>query len=461
MEIVKNQVEGLLHQIIVKVDYANIEEQVDKNIVKYSKEANIKGFRKGFAPLGMIKKLYRDSIVLEELDKYVSQQLTQYIKDNEIKYIFEPLLSINQRQFDVKTATEYELSFDICLHPDFAIDFSKEDKFVDYSMKFSDEYINDFVKRIQTENGKFEDQEISNIDSIIEVTLAELDENNAEFNAGIVLDDVKISVKMIKDEEIKNMFIGVGANTIIDFEIKKAFTNETDLAWMLKIKKEDINNIKPIFRAVVTNVKELKPSELNEELYKKFIGTEETVTEEDFYAKINEVISMQYVSLLYNNKLSRLKQQVNDKYKIEFPLSFIQRWLNYTQQHEMLEYLKQDEDQFVSFLNWDIISGLYKKQYDINLSEEDLNLEFDNIFKLQLLQYGITTSKPEMLEAMKASLTDKDKQGIQVQALERKIVDSMLEKMQIVTILVDEKEVSNVLYNKNDELDDDIEQSAN
>ena len=66
-----SKVSAVVKVDVVKADY---EEKVEKALRTYRQKANIPGFRKGMAPMGMIKKMVGKSILLEEINKLVSER---------------------------------------------------------------------------------------------------------------------------------------------------------------------------------------------------------------------------------------------------------------------------------------------------------------------------------------------------------------------------------------------------
>ena len=73
---------------IEKVDYA---EKVEKMLRDYRKKANIPGFRPGMVPVGLVKKMYGRAILAEEINKLVSDGLYNYIRENNVNILGEPL----------------------------------------------------------------------------------------------------------------------------------------------------------------------------------------------------------------------------------------------------------------------------------------------------------------------------------------------------------------------------------
>lgn len=110
-----SKVSAVVKVDVVKADY---EEKVEKALRTYRQKANIPGFRKGMAPMGMIKKMVGKSILLEEINKLVSESLYNYIKDNKLNVLGEPLPSESQAEIDFDKQEDFTFLFDVALAPE-------------------------------------------------------------------------------------------------------------------------------------------------------------------------------------------------------------------------------------------------------------------------------------------------------------------------------------------------------
>ena len=133
-------VSGILKLEIVKADYA---EQMDKELRGIRQKANVPGFRRGMVPLGMIKKMYGKQVMLETINKLVSENLFKYIRENDLHVLGEPMPNeTEQKPLDFDKSEDFEFCFDLALAPEINIALSKEDKLPFYSVKVDDEMIN-------------------------------------------------------------------------------------------------------------------------------------------------------------------------------------------------------------------------------------------------------------------------------------------------------------------------------
>lgn len=93
--------------------------KVDKVLRDYQRKANIPGFRPGKVPFGMVKKMYGDVAMVDELNKYVSESLNNYLVENKINIIGYPLPDMDKtKKIDLLNDTEYRFFFEIGLSPE-------------------------------------------------------------------------------------------------------------------------------------------------------------------------------------------------------------------------------------------------------------------------------------------------------------------------------------------------------
>ena len=76
-----DSIRGIITVAIEKKDY---EKDVDKNLRLYRRKMTLPGFRKGTAPMGMIRKVYGKRVLADEINRLTSEHLFKYIRDNRL-----------------------------------------------------------------------------------------------------------------------------------------------------------------------------------------------------------------------------------------------------------------------------------------------------------------------------------------------------------------------------------------
>ncbi|MBR5335892.1 MAG: trigger factor family protein, partial [Bacteroidaceae bacterium] len=123
MEFTFTNLDATSARLVVKVVEADYASQVEKTLKNFRQKANVPGFRPGMVPMGLIKKQYGTAVKAEEINKVLQQKVFEYIKENKIDMLGEPLPSAEQQsELDFVNGTEFTFEFDIALAPKFMRD---------------------------------------------------------------------------------------------------------------------------------------------------------------------------------------------------------------------------------------------------------------------------------------------------------------------------------------------------
>ena len=212
-------VSGIVKLEIVKADYAD---QVDKSLRSLRQKANVPGFRKGMVPMGMVKKMYGKHVLVEEINKLVSENLFKYIRENDLHILGEPMPNeTEQKPLDFDKEEDFEFCFDVALAPEINIELSKNDKLPFYQVAIDEEMLNNQVNAYRSNFGSYDKVDEVEEKDMVKGTVAEL-ENGAPKEGGIVVEDAVLMPMYIKDEEEKAKFIGAKVNAVVVFNPNNA-----------------------------------------------------------------------------------------------------------------------------------------------------------------------------------------------------------------------------------------------
>ena len=438
MEVVLNQIDELNATLTVNVADSDIEERVEKTLKDYRRKANVPGFRPGNVPIGLIKKMYGQAVRVEELNKTVSNAINDYIVENKLNILGDPLLNESQKQIDLENK-EFSFVFDIALAPEFEVKLSKKDKLIKYVITVDDDMVNSEIERYKQRTGDIVDIKKSTENSMLKVDMIELDENGEVKENGLELVDSSISVSVIKNEKIKKELVGIEADTIKDIDIKLAYPNETELSSLLGITKEELENTSNLFRITVKLVREYQAGELNQKLFDAVYGENEVKSEEEFVARVKEdLIATHSRDTDYKLSLDA-KDKVVKKTEVALPEAFLERWLKASNKELKEEELKNEFPRFLEHLKWTLIKTNIAKANELKVNNEDLLEVAKERIREQVAQYGIMNIPEDILEKhAKESLEDKELVNkLYEQALEEKVIDFIKE-----AVKVEEKEIS-------------------
>lgn len=448
MNIVKQEIDALNLVLKVKIEKADYEPKVETVLKDYRKKAAIKGFRPGNAPVSLINKLYRKPVVVEEVNKLISESITKYIFDEKLNILGEPLPSEQQSNLDWDMDENFEFSFDLGLVPDFELKLSKKDKVPYYTIKVDDKLRDIYTDSYRRRHGSYQPCEVTEEKDLLKVTLNELNSDESPKEGGIFVEGASVSIALVADEEEKKKFIGLKVGDVITIDTTKSFPNAADRAALLHVSKDKLGNVEHLFQATVTETMTFVNAEINQEFFNKIYGEGIVNSEEEFKAKVDEEISNNLAQESDYRFHVDIKEKLVEKFKIELPKEFLIRWL--TAANEGKHTREQIETEFPMFekdLQWQLIREKVAKENDLKVTEEEVHGFAMNFARQQFASYGMSQMPDEYLVSYADSVLKKEgeKRKIQDKLLEDKAVAILKE-----TVKLDEKEVTTDEFNKLD-----------
>jgi len=447
MNITRENIDAINAVLKVDIEKADYEKTVADQLKEYRQKAIIPGFRPGKVPDGLIKRKYRIPVLVEEVNKLLSKNLSQYLVDEKLNILGEPLPNAEQQKsISWETDENFEFVFDIALAPEINISLDKQNEFNFYRISVSEEMIDQQVEMARSQLGQnLPDDEI-NDKSSVRGNFVQLNESGEEVENGIRPNDVLIAIDRIKNDEIKNSFIGKKNGDVVVFDPVTAFENRNEIKHMLKIKQEEADVLNSNFSFTVTEILRFEKAELNEDFFKKLYGEETDVkTAEDFRNRIKTEIE---ANLIYssNHKFAidahdKLVEQAN----ISLPEAFLKRWLIAINKDITVEQIENEFEAFINDLKWQLIKDKIIKENDIKVSEAETRTFALQMARAQYNQYGIYDIPEEQLESFAKMILEKPEEGERIykRLYEDKVMKVVKEKVGIV-----EKEVSQEDFNQ-------------
>jgi len=425
---------GVLNALInVKIEKTDYTEKVEKATRELIKKVSIKGFRPGKVPIGLVKKMYGKSILIEEINKILSEKLWSYITENKINILGEPLPSSNNlAQVELDNDPVFEFSFEIGISPEINVVIDDKDNIFNYNIIVDDKTIEEYKNYYLRNNGSLINTELSEEKSMLYGKMVQLNDDNSETENGIVNNEAKFLISVIKDEDIKSKFINVKVNDTINFDIKKVFPNDIELASLLNVKKEELNFTTSNFNFTVSEIKVFKDAENNQELWDKIYGKGLVTSEEQFIEKIKEEITA------HNNDDSKyrlktdIKNKLIEKANFELPKEFLKKWLKQTNKKEITdEILEKEFPSFEKEYRWQLILNKYVKENNIIVIDEEIRDLGRKIAVSQFIKYGMKDVPEQYINEMADRIlkNEKDKIRYKVVLLEDKIIDVIKENL--------------------------------
>lgn len=443
MNITKENINDLNAVLKVQVEKNDYEEKVEKVLKDYRKKANIKGFRPGMVPIGLVRKMYGKAVQLDEINKLVSESIQKYLGDEKIEILGDPLPKSDENDLiDLDNQEDFTFSFELGLAPSFELKLTKKNKVPYYEIAVSDEMKDKFVQNYARRFGEFVKAESTTENDLVKGNVEAIDENGNSLPEGPAAEDTSLAINVIKDEEIKNLFLGKAAGDAIDFDIKKALPNEGEIAGFLKKQKDEVKDINGNFRFTITEISHFESAPIGSELFDKIYGEGVVSTEEEFMNKIVEEISAN-LKLESDFKLAAdIKKTTLDKTEFELPEDFLKRWLLKVNENTTTEQIEKEFDSFKNDLKWQLIRNKVARENEIRISEEELLKEAEIVTRNQFRQYGLYYATDEQITnfARETLKREDDARRIADKILDEKVISLIKEMVKIETKNVTDEE---------------------
>jgi len=443
MNVDKQVVDSVNAVVKIQLLKADYQEKVENTLKTYRKKANIPGFRPGNVPVGLIKKMYGKAVLADEVQNAVSQALYDYIKENKLSILGEPLPSETQAEIDFDNQEDFEFSFDIALAPELSFTLNKKDSVPYYNVQITDEMINEQVKNMAARNGSYVKVEKSEEKDILKGTLTELQPDGT----GIAVEDAVLMPAYFKDEEEKAKMIGLGVGDTVVFNPAKAYNNtESEIASLLHIAKEVAKDITSDFSFEVKEITRYKDGDLNQELFDQLFGKDTVKTEEEFRIKVKESLESQFAPESdYRLMVDAEKVLVKKLNDVQFPVDFLKRWMLATDKKRSAEEIETEMPKMIEDLKWHLMKEKIVKDNSLTVSEEDLMDTAKKVTRAQFAQYGMMSVPDDLLANYAAEMLKKEetKRNILDQAMST-IVAAHLKSV----VKLNEKSISVEDFNK-------------
>lgn len=155
MNVSRNNIDDLNAVISIELKKEDYLPKVEKAIANAKNNAVIKGFRKGHVPAGIIKKMYGNSILLDELNKAVSDALNHHIEEEKLNMLGRPLpKAAADIHFDINSPADFIFEYEIGLAPEVKVALNKKTKVAKNVIAIDDKTLNDEIEKLQERYGK-------------------------------------------------------------------------------------------------------------------------------------------------------------------------------------------------------------------------------------------------------------------------------------------------------------------
>ena len=399
MKIEQNRIDDLNLELTLAVTSEDYAESRKKKLNDYRKKAEIKGFRKGMVPMSLIEKMYGQSALADSVNDVISNGLNNFISENNLRVLGEPLPAENQPETDWTVGNDFTFKFDMALNPEISFELSKEDEVVYYTITVTEAARKEMKENLLKQYGSLEEGEQAKEEYFIIVDFEQGD---------MKVEDTYVALRNVA-ESVRPSFVGVKSGDVLDVNVNEAFENETDRAAMLKVSKDELAGLDPVFKMTVKNVKTFVNAPLTEETFEKAFGVK---TEAEFDAKIEERIRAEYAQEADFRFSKDAKQYLLDKADVKIAENFLKRWVYVVNEGKFtMEDIEKDWALFIVDYKWQMVRGYLMNKYNVKIEEADLLASAKGFAAYQFAMYGMNNVPEEQLEAFAKNILSQEEQG--------------------------------------------------
>ncbi|MEP1093587.1 MAG: trigger factor [Cyclobacteriaceae bacterium] len=374
-----NKTQGLIK---ISVNKADFQPGVDQKIKEYSRTASIKGFRKGKVPAGMIRKMYGTALIVEEINKLVSDKLNSYLREGETQFLGEPLPEKADESFDWENQEVFDFSYQIGYSQPFELKIDKKLKVEKYSIKVDDSVIDETIENLQRQFGEMENPDISSEKDTLY--------GQATTSDGLLGQEISIDLRDIEKSYLKKL-VGIKAETEVQLDARKSFKNENAIKAQVRLNEDDFKKLKK-FTFVLKGINHHKLAPVDKALFDKAFGEGNVQDEQEFRLRIKDAVSGNYKSESEKFFEVQLIDRLAEKAKIELPDEFLKKWLVKSNENLTEELLDLEYGTYAKELRWSLIRNKVLKDQEIKVEHEDVTNEAKELIKRQFAGSGL----PEM-----------------------------------------------------------------
>ena len=392
-----DKINGVLTITIGKEDY---NEKVEKTLKDYRKRANVPGFRPGMAPMGMIKKQYGTAVKVDEINRLLGDKLMEYIRENKIQMLGEPLPNEKQVEQDLSQDGPFTFIFDIAVAPEFKAELTAKDKIDYYTITVDDKLIDDQVQMYASQAGQFEKAEVFSGNDTLTGDLRQLDEKGNTLEGGITTEGGMIMPAYIKEKKQQKLFDKAKPGDIITFNPKKAYPdNDAEVAALLKVDKEQVKDLTSDFSFQVTEIRHFQPAPVDQQLFDRVFGEGTCKDEKEFRQKIREMVSAQLVQnsdyKFMLDMRAYLEKKVGD---LQFPETLLKRIMLNNNKDKGADFVEKNFEGSIKELKWHLIKEQIVAAAGIKIEDDDLMVAAKEAVRAQFAQYGMQNVPDDVLE---------------------------------------------------------------
>lgn len=412
--------------LTVRIEASDYREKAEKSLKKLRQQVQMPGFRKGMVPLGLVKKLYGKSVLAEEVNKIMSEATYNYIRDNKVKMLGEPLPSEeHQKEIDFDTMTEFEFVLDIAIAPRINVTITADDHLPYYTIDVTDDMVNTQIAMLAGQHGSYKDLEVYAEQALLTGTLIELDEQGNPKDGGIQVDDATLMPTYMKDAEQRKRFDGAKIGDVLTFNPYAAWEgNEAELASLMQIGKDRAGEHQGNFTFQISTMKGYAPAEMGQKLFDDVFGEGQVNTEDEFRARVKAMIEPQLASQTELRLQEDVRKLIMDKAgKPRYADKLLKRIMVEKSKEHDAQKVEENYEKSIEQLTWHLAKEELTDAYEIKVDDKEVLEQAKTQVRRYYAQFNPNPMPDDFVEKTAKDLVKKEEdiEGLVDRVIEDKI----------------------------------------
>lgn len=402
MEITLEKTDSLTASIKITLNQADYQDRIEKKIKEYARTAQIKGFRPGKVPAGMIRKMYGKSIKVSEVSATSTDALESYLKDNNIQIMGGPMMSeaTQNGNYDWENQTDFEFSYDIGLKPEITLSVGKNIVVSKPAVEVTDAQIDETIENLRNMNANYAEQE--EVTDQPDVTVYGFivtangeavkvpSYNNPDELRDLFTADAKgygvVSIGQIGEH--KSLFLGKKKNDTVTFDLRTLFPSDAQVSEFFGMGEDMVKNISGEFVMTIGNISVKQLPELNQELFDTIFGPGKVQSEEDFRQQLRNIKTREAEIAQKDQMLNQFQTQLLEAHNFDLPDSFMKRWLAANNPNLSEAQIAESYDGYRDTMRFEMLVSELANAKNIKVDMQDIVARLSDINFMQIVRMG-------------------------------------------------------------------------
>lgn len=398
MNVTLDRIDNVNGVITLSIEEKDYQEKVKKELKQIGMKHPLPGFRPGHVPASLLQKKYGKDVLVEVVNREIYDNLVNYIQENKLNILGEPIIS-NAEEVNFDTMKDFSFKFEVGFAPEVSLKLDNTVTVPYYNIEVDQNMVDQQNEMLCKRFGKQVKGEQVDATALVKGSMVELDENGAVKENGLNVESTIVAPQYFKSEDEKAKFADKKLGDEIVFNPWATCEgNLGELSSMMNVDREQAD-IKSDFKLTVNEILVNQPAELNQELFDAVFGKDSCKNEEEYFAKLKEMIAGQLVNdsnFRFTVDAEKvLREQVGT---LELPTEFLKKWLVRQDNKYTAENIDEEFTKMVPQLEWQLIKEQAAKQLDVKVNDDDLLADAKRIAYQQFAQYGMTNIPEDMIE---------------------------------------------------------------